>query len=227
MGIGSDVPPFLEGNTEINSSDLAGPCITTKIDMRRDYGIMFQDASVPSALGGFLKNRLNDLLIFLTMGYDSSSGVMSLTVNDQVSIAFPNLASEKGHESSKQIVSSVAEDLKGKFLQNPRVKYKMPFLNSGDGVPVTVHALGGCSMGNDSSNGVINSAGQVFAGDSNDKQAIYPGLYVTCGAALPTAVGANPLLTISAFAERVAAYMLGQPDQNDPRKHEAKKYQVL
>lgn len=39
--------------------------------------------------------------------------------------------------------------------------------------------------------------------------------------------GANPLLTISEFAERVSAYMLGQPDQNDPRRHEVKKYQVL
>ncbi|MFM6927780.1 MAG: GMC family oxidoreductase N-terminal domain-containing protein [Bdellovibrio sp.] len=227
LGVGSDGNPFLEDNVQLKKSEIAGPCITSKIDMRKDFGIMFQDASVPSVLGGLLKNKMNDLLIFLTMGYDSSSGTMTLNDQDKIKIDFPDLASEKGHTNSKQIVTGVAEDLNGKFLENPRVKYKIPFLNEGEGVPVTVHALGGCSMGDDRRNGVINSAGQVFSGVGNDPLGIYPGLYVTCGAALPTSVGANPLLTISAFAERVSAYMLGQPDQNDPRRHEVQKYQVL
>ncbi len=227
MGFGSYVTPFIEDNASIAKRDIAGPCITTKVDLRKDYGIMFQDASLPSALGGILKDKLDDLLVFLTMGYDSSSGQMSLTANDNIKIDFPHLASEKGHTNSKSIVTAIAEAIKGSFVENPRTKYKVPILGSTDGIPVTVHALGGCSMGEDSRNGVINSAGQVFVGGSNDHLETYKGLYVTCGAALPTSVGANPLLTISAFAERVSAYMLGKPDSNDPQKHDAQKYQVL
>jgi cholesterol oxidase len=48
-------------------------------------------------------------------------------------------------------------------------------------------------MGRSSSDGVINSAHQVFA---------YPGLYVIDGSAISANVGVNPSLTITALAER-------------------------
>jgi cholesterol oxidase len=73
---------------------------------------------------------------------------------------------------------------------------------------VTVHPLGGCVMGDDSSQGVTSSAresfGQVFG---------YQGLYVADGALLPSAVGANPTATISALCEMVAEGITGlKPD---------------
>lgn len=60
---------------------------------------------------------------------------------------------------------------------------------------ITVHPLGGCSMGRDSTEGVVNEFGEVFG---------YPGFYVADGAAMPGPVGANPALTIAAFADRGA-----------------------
>src|SRR4029077_2892085 len=73
---------------------------------------------------------------------------------------------------------------------------------------VTVHALGGCILANDSSEGVTSAAretfGQVFG---------YRNLYVADGAIVPTAVGANPTATISALAELVAQGITGMvPD---------------
>lgn len=63
---------------------------------------------------------------------------------------------------------------------------------------VTAHILGGCPIGADASQGVINSDHQVFG---------YPGLYVLDGAAIPANVGVNPSLTITALAERAMSHI--------------------
>lgn len=229
IGLGSSVDPFVESVAKTTKDKIAGPCITTKVDLRKDFGIMFQDAAMPSALGdlGDSKKQLANMLVFLTMGYDTSSGTMRLTAADDLKIDMPNFGQERGYQNSKAIISKAADEIGGNFMENPRIKFPLPVVNDGSGIPVTVHALGGCSMGVNNKTGVINSAGQVFTGRSSDGLETYPGLYVTCGAALPTSVGANPLLTISAFAERVAAYMTGRPDPADPQKEAAAKYQVL
>ncbi len=60
---------------------------------------------------------------------------------------------------------------------------------------ITPHPLGGCRMGTDSSDGVVNHKGEVFG---------YPGLYIADGAIVPKAVGLNPSRTIAALAERIA-----------------------
>ena len=68
---------------------------------------------------------------------------------------------------------------------------------------VTVHPLGGCSMAEDAETGVLDHKGRVFA--SQEGKQIHDGLYVADGAILPMSLGVNPLLTISALAERCCA----------------------
>jgi cholesterol oxidase len=60
---------------------------------------------------------------------------------------------------------------------------------------VTVHPLGGCRMGRDAGEGVVDHRGEVFG---------YPGLFVADGSVLPRPVGRNPSMTIAALAERTA-----------------------
>jgi cholesterol oxidase len=59
-------------------------------------------------------------------------------------------------------------------------------------VPTTAHILGGCPIGKDASEGVIDASFQVHH---------YPGLYVVDGSVMPANPGVNPSLTITALAE--------------------------
>ena len=60
--------------------------------------------------------------------------------------------------------------------------------------------MGGCPMGRNEREGVVDPYGEVFG---------YPGLYVADGSVMPGPVGANPSLTIAANALRVGAAIAG------------------
>jgi cholesterol oxidase len=60
-------------------------------------------------------------------------------------------------------------------------------------VPTTAHLLGGCTIGRDSGQGVVDSAHAAFG---------YRNLLVVDGSTMPANVGVNPSLTITAMAER-------------------------
>ena len=60
---------------------------------------------------------------------------------------------------------------------------------------ITTHPVGGVPMGTSSATGVVDDHGEVFG---------WQGLFVTDGSTMPGAVGANPSLTIAAFALRAA-----------------------
>ncbi|MGE0709855.1 MAG: GMC family oxidoreductase [Planctomycetota bacterium] len=61
------------------------------------------------------------------------------------------------------------------------------------GIPTTAHILGGCCMGRDRDEGVIDAEHRVFG---------HEGLYVIDGSAVSANPGVNPSLTITALAER-------------------------
>jgi cholesterol oxidase len=65
-------------------------------------------------------------------------------------------------------------------------------------IPMTAHILGGCPMGRDPDEGVIDVKGEVFN---------YPGLYVVDGSIVPANPGVNPSLTITALAEYVMSHI--------------------
>ena len=64
-------------------------------------------------------------------------------------------------------------------------------------IPLTAHFLGGVAIGADRDSGVIDAYHRVFG---------YPTLSVVDGAAVSANLGVNPSLTITAQAERAAAY---------------------
>ncbi|HRO57858.1 MAG TPA: GMC oxidoreductase, partial [Burkholderiaceae bacterium] len=72
---------------------------------------------------------------------------------------------------------------------------------------LTVHPLGGCRMGENSSEGVVNHLGQVFDPDSGG---VHDGLVVLDGSIVPRALGINPALTIAALALRACETLVSE-----------------
>ncbi len=70
---------------------------------------------------------------------------------------------------------------------------------------VTAHPLGGCPMGEDGSQGVVDHFGKVFR---DDTQAVHDGLYVADGSIIRSALEVNQFLTISALTERIVENIL-------------------
>jgi cholesterol oxidase len=70
------------------------------------------------------------------------------------------------------------------------------------------HPLGGCRMGRDASQGVVDEFGHVFDASKTGGEPFYEGLHVADAAVIPTALGVNPSLTIAALALRLSDRMI-------------------
>jgi len=127
----------------------------------------------------------------LGMGRDIPDGVMR--VNDGwLDVDWTTRSSSRYFDRMRTSMQQMVDRWGGKFLDNPLWYLKRV---------ITVHPLGGSPMGRDASEGVTNSWGEVYG---------VPGLYVADGSVMPGPVGANPSLTIAAFAERFAQRMVEQ-----------------
>ena len=92
----------------------------------------------------------------------------------------------------------------GQALSNPLWRLLPPqlepLLGKQRGPLLSVHPLGGCTMGDSVASGVVNHRGQVF--DSRAGSGTHPGLVVLDGSIVPTSLGINPALTITVLALR-------------------------
>ena len=84
----------------------------------------------------------------------------------------------------EDVAKKIAKDIKGV----PMSTYMDTFLN----IPTTAHILGGATMGETDKSGVVDTNFEIFN---------YPGLYVIDGSVVPSNLGVNPSLTITALAE--------------------------
>ncbi|MEU2512699.1 GMC family oxidoreductase [Streptomyces syringium] len=82
------------------------------------------------------------------------------------------------------------------------------------GTPLTAHFLGGCPIGSDAEQGVIDPYHRLYG---------HPGISVVDGAAVSANLGVNPSLTITAQAERAMAYWPNKGDA-DPRPEQGSAY---
>lgn len=72
------------------------------------------------------------------------------------------------------------------------------------------HPLGGCRMADDASRGVVDEFGRVFDKSKIGADPFYKGLYIADASIIPTALGVNPSLTISALALRIVDKILDE-----------------
>jgi len=138
---------------------------------------------------------------YLVMSVDDAAGTLALR-DDRLRIDWPGAGKSPVILRDNEFLKQANSGIRGDFIPNPiwteAQGYKL----------VTVHPVGGCGMGDDASLGVVNHKCQVFSGSAGN--AVHEGLYVCDGAAMPGAVGVNPLLTITAVAERACALLAAE-----------------
>jgi cholesterol oxidase len=215
-----------------------GPCIINTIDLTdRDghTGLLIEDGSPPGAMAsllplalwtaaaGFgkdqprsdrLRRRLNEALTigqgpyrgpvdrtltYLGVGSDDDHGCIELE-GDHVRVRWPGVGNKRVFLRDNAAMEKAAKAIGATYVPDP--VWTKPFGRQ----LITVHPLGGCVMGDSAETGVVNHKSQVFSGESGAK--VHPGLYVMDGSIIPRPLAVNPLLTISALAERAAELLL-------------------
>ncbi len=210
--------------------------IDTRDTPRFEEGMVIEEGAIPGALAGFLPSAfatlsplmgedtdggfmdglresarvaeglvrgphhgaLNHTQTYLVMSHDDGQGELKLE-GDGLRASWPDAGLQPGFQRVDHKLRAVTSVLGGTFLRNPMWTRVL------DNSLLITHPLGGCVMGEDAEQGAVDHEGRVFAGESGTD--VHEGLYVCDGAVVPRSLGANPLLTISAVAERFCALM--------------------
>lgn len=179
--------------------------------LNQNSPIALANPNIPLAVA---EQDLSHVMLLSGMGTDSADGSITLKNNwtltdtNAINVSFDLNKQKPLFDKMKAKMSSIAEHM-GEL--GP-ISLSTPFWDSNDvqGSSIMVlHPLGGCAMGTDRTEGVVNSLGQVFDGRGNDDSKLYNGLYVVDGGIVPSALGVNSSLTISALAFRIAQSLVG------------------
>lgn len=214
------------GEQDADGADPVGPCIGGMIDLRDsprlDDGLVVQEGTVPGALtdalaavlagAGVLDGRVpradratGHVLTYLVMGHDDAAGRVVLDDGCDgggAHVDWPDAAEHPSLDLIADRLRAATDVLGGEYLGNPLSGALL-----GRDL-LTVHPLGGAVMGDDAQRGAVDDRGRVFAG--RDGTDVHDGLYVLDGAVVPRPIGVNPLLTISALAERNSALLVAE-----------------
>lgn len=152
--------------------------------------------ALSSLVNGVYKGPFASLQTFFAVSHDSASGRFSLDGN-QLALSWANAKDEPVYARLDAILSRLVTASGGSYVKNPLAGTVMGHQ------PATAHPLGGCGMGRDRRDGVVDHKCRVFNGAAGaGETAVHEGLYVIDGAVVPRSLGVNPLLTITALAER-------------------------
>jgi len=152
--------------------------------------------ALQSLISGVYKGPFASLQTFFAVSHDSAAGRFSLE-DDRLTLAWPGANDEPVYARLDAILAALVKESGGDYVKNPLAGTVMGHK------PATAHPLGGCGMGRERGDGVVNHKCQVFDGAAGaGPTAVHEGLYVIDGAIIPRSLGVNPLLTITALAER-------------------------
>lgn len=156
-----------------------------RLGLNRDADL---DAEIADLIGDCATSKSS--LPVLTMGRDFPNGKISFD-GRYLDCDWNMKKSQEYYDRVRRVVSGIANALNAQYIDNPSYKYLHQVL--------TAHPLGGCPMGRNKDEGVVDSYGEVFD---------YPGLFVADGSILPGPVGPNPSMTIAAISDRAAKHIV-------------------
>jgi cholesterol oxidase len=142
---------------------------------------------------------MNHSMLYLVMGQDNARGTILFEApftepDGRIRISWDRAGQQQIFTRMNEELRRHARALHGSFISNPT------WSTFNVGHLITAHPLGGCPMGDDYLQGAVDSYGRVFAGDGM----VHQGLHVADGSVIPSALGVNPFITISALTERFA-----------------------
>lgn len=149
-----------------------------------------------SVLRGPYSGAVRNTQTFLAVGHDEASGTLRLE-NDRILFDWPGAAKQAVFARIEEVLKVATAATGGTYMRNPATERIL------GGNLMTVHPLGGCRLGADRTQGVVDHEGEVFDGAAGAQpDAVHEGLYVLDGSVIPRSLGVHPLLTITAVAER-------------------------
>lgn len=157
--------------------------------------------ALKSLVSGVYKGPLASLQTFFAVSHDSAGGRLVIE-NDALTVAWPDAVDEPVYKRLDAVLSQMVGNVGGGYVKNPLAGSVMGHQ------PATAHPLGGCGMGSERSDGVVDHKGRVFDGAADSSTGVHDGLYVIDGSIIPRSLGVNPLLTITALAERALIHMV-------------------
>ena len=157
------------------------------------------------------EEEVSNTLVLFGIGRDDKNrrGKLILETNT----GKENITLEQRFDLSQQIFTKIIGSMKeiSKLVAKDGEKsLVIPLWNMTDTnkrSQIVAHPLGGCCMGNSPTDGLVDSFGRVFKVDGENAantETHYHGLYVVDGAIIPSSLGVNPSLTITALALRIA-----------------------
>lgn len=155
---------------------------------------------------GIYGDEMSRSQLLYVVAQDDASGKLRLQ-KDRAVVDWPGYSNAPARVRAEAKVKAMIEAAGGTFFSNPFA------MSAFGGNRIIAHPLGGCAMGADVAQGVVAHDGRVFD-PTQGPHGVHEGLYVCDGAAVPSAIGVSPLLSITALAERamvLAARHLQRP----------------
>jgi len=151
------------------------------------------------------EERVSNILMLFGIGTDDQNGHLILTDNNQIDL-------ESNYKFTHPVFNQIIDAMRlfaKEIGTNAEQSLLLPLWSNieNNKRQITAHPLGGCPMGTNASRGVVNTLGAVYRGNSGTS--LYPGLYVADGSIIPSSLGVNPSLTISALSFRIAEMLAG------------------
>jgi cholesterol oxidase len=216
-GVGVGHPPKFVG-------DAIGACVAGQIELPDgsdlSRSMILQEGVMPSALApllpvffiaggrllgaaqslikGVYQGPLSHLHTFFVVSHDDAQGRIRLD-NGSAQVQWPGVADQPVYSRVDEALTKAAQAVGARYIKSPLAATSMGTK------PATAHPLGGCGMGENTARGVVNHKCQVF--DGKGAESVHAGLYVWDGSAIPRSIGVNPLLTITALAERAMVHL--------------------
>ena len=157
--------------------------------------------ALKSLIAGVYKGPFASLQTFFAVSHDSASGRLVLE-DDRLALSWPGAADEPVYRRLDAALEALVRRAGGSYVKNPLAGTMM------GQQPATAHPLGGCGIGRDRGAGVVDHKCRVFDASPGAGSAdVHEGLYVIDGAIMPRSLGVNPLLTITALAERAMLHL--------------------